>query len=90
LIQKTNEGVLAISHLESMAEVSDIYCKPRFILADIFMVREVLISAHLSMTQNGLWFMPSASISSRTVERFCGNVVVLPGTAPRAGDVYHA
>jgi hypothetical protein len=36
------------------------------------------------------WFMPSFSISSSTVERFYGNMVVLPGTAPRAGDVYHA
>jgi hypothetical protein len=35
-------------------------------------------------------FMPFFSISSRVVERFRGNVVVLPGTAPRAGDVYHA
>ena len=40
--------------------------------------------------QRATQFMPSSSISSRTVERICGNVVVLPGAAPRAGDVYHA
>ena len=43
-----------------------------------------------AMSHEDRVFMPSSSISSRTVERICGNVVVLPGTAPRAGDVYHA
>jgi hypothetical protein len=53
IIGKTTEGVLAITSLEYIVVVSELYPKFRQILADIARLRKVPVSTHSSMMQNG-------------------------------------